>query len=49
MPGFAVLPTDVLTSAGVAYAHYVSIMLCFGALVLERRLIKANPSRGRPP
>jgi putative membrane protein len=46
MPGFATLPTDVLSSAGVAYAHYLSIMLSFGALVLERRLIKANPSRG---
>ena len=28
-------------SAGVAYPHYVSFVLCFGALVLERKLIKA--------
>jgi putative membrane protein len=41
----AALPTDVLTKAGVAYVHYLSVMLCFGALVLERRLIKPNPNR----
>ncbi|QPN66594.1 DUF2214 family protein [Synechococcus sp. CBW1006] len=45
MPGFAALPTPVLTSAGVAYVHYLSFMLCFGALVLERRLIRPNPSK----
>ena len=41
----AALPDDVLTRAGVAYVHYVSFMLCFGALVLERRLIAPNPNR----
>jgi putative membrane protein len=41
----AAIPTGVLPSAGVAYAHYLSFMLCFGALVLERRLIRANPDR----
>ena len=41
----AAIPTDVLQRAGVAYVHYLSFMLCFGALVLERRLIKANPSK----
>lgn len=41
----ATLPTGVLPSALVAYGHYLSFMLCFGALVLERRLIKANPDR----
>ena len=38
-------PTGVLPSAVVAYVHYLSFMICFGALVLERRLIKANPDR----
>jgi putative membrane protein len=41
----AALPTDVFTNAGVAYVHYLSVMLCFGALVLERRLIKPNPNQ----
>ena len=40
------LTTDVAKNAGVAYVHYLSFMVCFGALVLERRLIKANPDRG---
>ncbi|MCP9772947.1 DUF2214 family protein [Synechococcus sp. Tobar12-5m-g] len=44
-PGF-VFPTGVLPSAVVAYVHYLSFMVCFGALVLERRLIKANPAKG---
>jgi putative membrane protein len=41
----AAIPTEVLQRAGVAYVHYLSFMLCIGALVLERRLIKANPNR----
>lgn len=41
----AALPSGVLPSAGVAYVHYLSFMLCFGALVLERRLIRPNPDR----
>ena len=45
MIGFAAIPPEVLSQAGVAYVHYVSFMLCFGALVLERRLIKPNPSK----
>jgi putative membrane protein len=45
MTGLAAIPPDLLSKAGVAYVHYVSFMLCFGALVLERRLIKANPSK----
>ena len=45
MTGLAAIPPDLLTRAGVAYVHYLSFMLCFGALVLERRLIKANPSK----
>jgi putative membrane protein len=45
MPALAALSADVFPRAGVAYVHYLSFMLCFGALVLERRLIRANPSR----
>jgi putative membrane protein len=45
MPGLAAIPPEVLSRAGVAYVHYVSFMLCFGALVLERRLIKPNPNK----
>jgi putative membrane protein len=45
MTGFAGIPPELLSRAGVAYVHYVSFMLCFGALVLERRLIQANPSK----
>ncbi len=45
MTGLAAIPPDLLSRAGIAYVHYVSFMLCFGALVLERRLIKANPSK----
>ena len=41
----AALPPELLPRAGVAYVHYLSFMLCFGALVLERRLIKPNPNR----
>jgi putative membrane protein len=41
----AALPTGVLPSAAVAYVHYLSFMLCFGALVLERRLIRPNPDK----
>ena len=40
------LTADIAKNAGVAYLLYVSFMLCFGALVLERKLIKANPDRG---
>ena len=40
------LTPDIAKTAGVAYVHYLSFMLCFGALVLERRLIRPNPDRG---
>jgi len=47
MPALSALLADlspsVLPRAGVAYVHYLSFMLCFGALVLERRLIQAQP------
>jgi putative membrane protein len=49
MPALSALLADlspeVLPRAGVAYVHYLSFMLCFGALVLERRLIQPNPNR----
>jgi len=40
-----VLPIDLLQSAGVAYIHYLSFMLCFGALIYERISLKPNPDR----
>ena len=36
---------DALKSASVAYIHYLSFMLCFGALVFERIRLKASPNR----
>ncbi|MFY8148628.1 MAG: DUF2214 family protein [Prochlorococcaceae cyanobacterium] len=45
MTGLAAIPTPVLSSAGVAYVHYLSFMVCFAALVMERRLIRPDPSR----
>ena len=40
-----VFPADLLKSASVAYIHYLSFMLCFGALIYERFSLKANPNR----
>ena len=40
-----VFPVDVFKSASVAYIHYLSFMLCFGALIYERISLKANPNR----
>ena len=39
------LPVDTFTSASVAYIHYLSFMLCFGALIYERISLKPNPNR----
>ena len=39
------LPVDVLKSASVAYIHYLSFMICFGALVFERVSIKTSPNK----
>ena len=36
---------DVIKSASVAYIHYLSFMLCFGALVYERVSLKSDPKR----
>ena len=40
-----VLPADLLQSASVAYIHYLSFMICFGALVFERISLKVDPTR----
>ena len=45
MAALAAIPTHVLSSAAVAYVHYLSFMLCFAALVLERFLIRPDPDR----
>ena len=38
-------PVDSLKSASVAYIHYLSFMICFGALIYERISLKASPNR----
>ncbi len=40
-----VFPVEVLKSASVAYIHYLSFMVCFGALIYERVSLKPNPNR----
>ena len=40
-----VFPADLFQSAFVAYIHYLSFMLCFGALVFERISLKVDPNR----
>ena len=44
MFGF-VFPVDLFKSASVAYIHYLSFMVCFGALIFERISLKPNPNR----
>ena len=36
---------DAIKSASVAYIHYLSFMLCFGALIFERISLKPSPNR----
>ena len=36
---------DICTSAIVAYIHYLGIILCFGALMFERLILKQNLSK----
>ena len=36
---------DEISSALVAYIHYVSFMLCFGALLFERISLKTDPNK----
>ncbi len=35
----------LIGSASVAYIHYLSFMICFGALIFERVSVKPNPNR----
>ena len=36
---------DLIKSASVAYIHYLSFMVCFGALIFERISLKTDPSK----
>ena len=36
---------DAIKSASVAYIHYLSFMVCFGALIFERISLKPDPSK----
>ncbi len=36
---------DSIRSASVAYIHYLSFMICFGALIFERISIQENPNK----
>ena len=36
---------DAIRNASVAYIHYLSFMICFGALIFERISIKINPNK----
>ncbi len=45
MPLGTVLVPQLAKSAGIAYVHYLSFMLCFAALALERKLIKIDLNR----
>ncbi|HYP04233.1 MAG TPA: DUF2214 family protein [Cyanobium sp.] len=39
------LPPPVLPGVAMAYLHTLGIMVCFAALVLERKLIRPDPGR----
>ena len=39
------LPSDLLKSASIAYIHYLSFMVCFGALLYERISLKSDQNR----
>ena len=36
---------DTIKSASIAYVHYLSFMICSGALVFERITLKSDPNR----
>ncbi len=36
---------NVISSALVAYTHYLSFMICFGALIFERISLKTSPNK----
>ena len=39
------IPIGSIKNASVAYIHYLSFMLCFGALIYERISLKTSPNR----
>ena len=39
------LTFELLKNASVAYVHYLSFMICFGALIFERISLKASPNK----
>ena len=41
------LSVEVAKNAVVAYLHFLSFMVCFGALLLERSLIRADINHGQ--
>ena len=45
MPLGTILDPNIVKSAVIAYIHYASFMLCFAALVLERKFLKTEPNR----
>tara|TARA_B100000700_G_C14687361_1_gene688218 strand:+ start:242 stop:727 length:486 start_codon:yes stop_codon:yes gene_type:complete len=45
MPLGIIAETAVFQKAAIAYLHYLSFMICFGALILERKLLKISPSK----
>ena len=40
-----IFANPVFEKAGIAYIHYLSFMICFGALLLERKILKVSPDR----
>ena len=36
---------ELIKRASVAYIHYLSFMICFGALIFERVSLKTNPNK----
>ena len=39
------LPSGLIQNASMAYIHYLSFMLCFGALIYERISLKVAPNK----
>jgi putative membrane protein len=45
VPPMVALPPPVLPGVAVTYVHSLGFMVCFAALVLERKLIRPDPDR----
>ena len=45
MPLGRIFFDGVFSRASIAYIHYLSFMVCFASLVLERKLLKISPNR----